>query len=441
MRFMLTTLGCPKNVVDSEMMAELLREAGHQPVAEAPEADVLIVNTCAFIAPARDESYAVLRELADGKRRGQFLVVAGCMAQRYGLALRRRVPEIDAVIGTRSWPQIAVLLAQLESGGRKALPQALVREEAELVASVRRRAELGASAYLKIADGCNASCAFCAIPGIKGPQQSKPREAILREARELADLGVRELLLIAQDTTAYGHDLGQADALPGLLRDIVQAAPALEWVRVLYAYPQHVSQRLIDTMAELPQVCHYFDLPLQHGHPDVLRRMRRPHDASTVDDLLRRVRAAMPDVSLRTAFIVGYPGETEVEFEALLDLMRDEAFDKVGVFAYSREEGTAAARLPGRVPARVVEERRERAMLLQQEISLARNREQVGRELPVLIEGVGEGVSVGRSYRDAPEIDGVVLLAGEAPVGQFVRTRIVAAQEYDLIGEWLDAPA
>jgi ribosomal protein S12 methylthiotransferase len=261
---------------------------------------------------------------------------------------------------------------------------------------------------------------------------------VLREARELTAQGVREIILIGQDTSAYGQDRGELDALPDLLRALCRTAPELAWLRVLYASPQHTTPRLIDTLAALPQVCHYFDLPLQHAHPDVLRRMRRPHDVEAVYALIERLRAAMPDVSLRSSFIVGFPGETEAEFEALLEFLEAVEFDKVGVFAYSREEGTLAARMTERVPAEVIHERRERAMLLQQEISLERNRQQVGRELDVLIDGAGDGVSVGRCYRDAPEIDGVVLLPGEVPVGQFVRARIVAAQEYDLVGERLD---
>ncbi|NLG28508.1 MAG: 30S ribosomal protein S12 methylthiotransferase RimO, partial [Chloroflexi bacterium] len=391
MRFHVTTLGCPKNVVDSEMMAELLRQAGHAVVETPADADVLIVNTCGFIAAARDESCTTLRELAAAKSPQQLLVAAGCMAQRYGAALRRREPALDAVIGTRSWPQIVSFVERLAAGPRRQL-HLLVEEQADLVASVRRRPELGATAYLKIADGCSAGCAFCAIPLIKGRQQSKPPEDILREARELAEQGVRELLLIGQDTTAYGRDRREDDALPELLRRIARTAPELRWLRLLYAYPQHVSPWLIDTMAELPQMCHYLDLPLQHAHPDVLHRMHRPHDLDAVRALLQRVRTAMPDVSLRTSFIVGFPGETDDEFEALLAFIREVAFDKVGVFGYSREEGTAAARMAGHVPAELIDERRDRAMLLQQEISLERNRAQVGRQLPVLIDGAGDGV-------------------------------------------------
>lgn len=260
---------------------------------------------------------------------------------------------------------------------------------------------------------------------------------MVREARELGARGVREAVLIAQDTTAYGRDLGERDALPGLIRAILAEAPDIDWLRLLYAYPQNVSADLIAVMAEEERVCRYLDLPLQHAHPDVLRRMRRPHDIDEVYRLITRLREAMPDVALRSTFIVGFPGETEAEFEALLAFLRAMQLDRVGVFAYSAEVGTAAAEMPDRVPAEVAAERYERAMLVQQEVSLARNRAQVGRVLPVLIEGTGDGLSVGRSYREAPEVDGLVLVPGELTVGALVRARIVAAKEYDLIAEAL----
>jgi len=293
----------------------------------------------------------------------------------------------------------------------------------------------GPSAYVKIADGCDAACAFCAIPLIKGPQRSKPEADIVREARELAAGGVREVVLVAQDTTAYGRDLGRRDALPGLMRAILDAAPEIAWLRVMYAYPQNVTPELIDVLAGERRACRYLDLPLQHAHPDVLRRMRRPHDIDQVYALITRLREAMPDVALRSTFIVGFPGETEAEFEALLAFLEEMALDKVGVFAYSAEEGTVAADMPNHVPAEVIAERYDRAMSLQQEVSLARNEAQVGCELEILVEGVGDGLSVGRSYREAPEVDGLVLVPGEATVGDLVRARVVAAQEYDLIAE------
>jgi len=414
------------------MMGQLLRQAGHAAVDAPRRADVIIVNTCGFIEAARVESYGKLRALAARKRRGQRLVAVGCLAQRYGDGVRRQVPQVDAVLGTRTWPEIVPLIERLAEEEAPA-PVLSSRPDA-LVASVSR-ATAGPSAYIKIADGCDAACAFCAIPLIKGPQHSKPEADILREARELAAQGVREAVLIAQDTTAYGRDLGRQDALPGLMRSILSAAPTVDWLRVMYAYPQNVTPELIDVLAGEKRVCRYLDVPLQHAHPDVLRRMRRPHDVDSVYRLIARLRDAMPDVALRSAFIVGFPGETEAEFEALLAFLQATALDKVGVFAYSTEEGTIAADMPNQVPAAVIAERYERAMIVQQGVSLARNRAQVGRELEILIEGVGDGLSVGRSYREAPEVDGLVLVPGEAAVGDIIRARVVGAQEYDLIAE------
>jgi len=435
MRFYVMALGCAKNDVDSEMMTELVRRAGHTPVSKSRRADLVIVNTCGFIKAAREESYGALCDLAAKKRPGQLLVAAGCLAQRYAEQVYEEVPGVDAVIGTQNWPEIATFIEELDGSRGDHVSPTLVSQDGHLVASVPRQVGGAVSAYLKIADGCSASCAYCAIPLIKGPQHSKPQPEILREARELADQGVREIVLIAQDTTSYGRDLGIPDALPGLLEALSEAVPEVPWLRILYAYPQHMTPALIDTMARLSQVCHYVDLPLQHAHPDVLRRMRRPHDVEAVRSLIGNLRSAMPDIALRTTFIVGYPGETDQEYGALLAFMEEIGFDKVGVFAYSLENGTAAAHLPDRVPPEVMAKRHERAMLLQQGISLARNRAQVGREFDVLIEGSGDGLSVGRTYRDAPEIDGMVLIPGEFAPGNLVKARVVEGREYDLVAE------
>jgi ribosomal protein S12 methylthiotransferase len=412
-------------------MSGLLLDAGWRETTRANRADVLIVNTCGFIEPARQESYATLREMAQSKRPGQLLLAAGCLSQRYGDEVRRAVPGVDGILGTREWANISECLSQLLG----LVPNADVRPRGKVsVVTPMQRRQPGPSAYLKIADGCSAPCAFCAIPLIKGPQRSKPHPAILEEARQLVSQGVQEIILIAQDTTAYGRDLGEKDALPALLDDILGVAPQLAWLRLMYAYPQHVTLRLIERMAEQPQVCHYLDLPLQHAHPDTLRRMNRSPDVQGVRQLIADLRQAMPDLALRTAFIVGYPGETETEFTALLELMREIRFDKVGIFTYSPEEGTAAFNLPNLVPQELAEERYARAMELQRSISLGRNRLQVGRTLDVLVEGAEQGISVGRCYRDAPEIDGYVLMDGEWPAGQMVRARIEGATEYDLQG-------
>ena len=433
-RFYLISLGCPKNTVDSEAVSNLLEDAGWESVAKPRQADLLVVNTCGFIEQARQESYAMLRELARSKRRGQRLLAMGCLSQRYGLEVQRQVPGVDGCLGTREWANIVSCAEQLMG----VAPTARIRphDQVSVVTPMTRQAA-GASAYLKIADGCSAPCAFCAIPMIKGPQRSKPRAAILKEAGELVLQGVQEIILIAQDTTAYGRDLGQTDGLPRLITSILESVPQLPWLRLMYAYPQHITADLIETMASHPQVCHYLDLPLQHAHPDTLRRMKRSPDVKAVQQLIADLRQAMPDIALRTAFIVGYPGETEAEFDTLLQFMAEIRFDKVGIFAYSPEEGTPAIGLPGQVAEETAEQRYARAMELQQEISLQRNQLQVGRILRVLVEGTGEGVTVGRCYRDAPEIDGYVLLHGEWETSAMVRARIEKAGEYDLMGSVL----
>ena len=442
MRYYLLSLGCCKNTVDSEGMSRLLQQAGYAPTEHPTAAEVLIVNTCGFIDVAKKESFGALRELAETKGREQLLIAAGCLSQRYGRQLLKEVAGLDGIIGTRRWMEITALVEKLSSDDDRPLvmigdPPAPPLPPPQLGGErggVPRSVVQGASAYLKIADGCSAACSFCAIPTIKGPAHSRPLEPIVEDARQLVAQGAKEIILIAQDTTAYGRDRGQRDALPRLIEAILQAVPELPWLRLMYAYPQHITPRLIEVMAQHHQVCHYLDLPLQHAHPDTLRRMNRPHDMNKVRRLISELRGAMPDLALRTSFIVGYPGETEEEFEALLDFAEEIAFDRVGVFTYSREEGTRAADLTGQVPDQIKEERYQRLMELQQGISLARNQQMIRRTLDVLIEGSGDGLSVGRSYRDAPEIDGLVIIKEELPLREMVPVLITGAMEYDLIG-------
>jgi len=439
-RFYLITLGCPKNVVDSEGIYRQMVAAGFAPTERPKRADVLIVNTCGFIGDALDESLATLQELAVGKRRDQVLIAAGCLSERDGEALFARVHGVDAILGTRRWAEIARLVAQAQTS-RERLAWTGDPEDPVSGPWCERapmpRVPGQASVYVKIADGCSATCAFCTIPSIKGPYRSRRMDAILAEARMLADSGAQELILIAQDTTAYGRDIG-GPGLPDLLRALSAEVPRVKWIRIMYAYPQFVTPELIEAMAQLPNVCQYLDMPLQHAHPDVLKRMRRPSDMDAVRRLVDSLRQAMPDIALRTTFIVGYPGETDAEFQALLDFMAEARFDHVGVFRYSREAGTPAADMPDQVPEDVKQARYEQAMALQQEISRAHNVELVGRVLDVLVDGCGDGISVGRTYRDAPEIDGLVLVAEELPVGRFARVRITGAMEYDLLGEAVD---
>jgi len=440
-KYFLLSLGCSKNTVDSHSMAQLMDGAGYVAVQDSGKASVLIVNTCGFIGPAREESIASLRELARSKKRGQLLIAAGCLSQIWGQKLVAEVPELDGIISTRRWMDIVEFVEQVR-GRRTPAPMYHLPNEATVggVASgadergVRRVAVQGTSAYVKIADGCRRPCAFCSIPRIKGTAVSRPPETIIAEARELVVQGVRELILIAQDTTDYGHDLGLKDALPNLLESICDAAPELKWVRLMYAYPGAVSDRLIEVMASRPQIVHYVDIPLQHGHPDVLKRMRRPANVDWVYRTLGKLRAAMPDIALRSTFIVGYPGETDAEFDTLCEFVTDLKFDRVGAFTYSFEPGTPSAELPDQLPEGIKHERYERLMALQQPISLSKNQAFVGKTLDVLMEGQGDGLSIGRTYRDAPEIDGLVIIEDTAPVGEFVPVRITGAMEYDLTG-------
>ncbi len=433
--YYLYSLGCPKNLVDSEAMAMLLGQSGYRGVASPDEADVLIVNTCGFLQAAQEESLDVLKALGKAKREGQVLVAAGCMVERDADIVTREVPEVDFLLGTYRWPDIVSVLESLERRKPPHSRRMLLGEpESPWTGPLPRARVTGGSAYLKISDGCNARCAFCTIPSFKGRMKSRPIPDLVAEAKELADLGAKEIVLVAQDTTDYGRDLGLEEGLARLIEAIVTEVPEIPWLRIMYAYPGRVTPRLIETMAKHPQVCHYLDIPLQHGHPDVLRRMRRPDRVDKVLETIERLRSAMPDIALRSTFIVGFPGETEEEFLALLDFVQAIEFDWVGAFTFSPEPGTPAAEMPDQVPEEVKEERYSRLMSLQQRISKKRSRSQIGRVLDALIESSDGRRSVGRSYRDAPEIDGTVTVPGGFPAGEMIEVRITGASAYDLIG-------
>lgn len=434
--YYLLSLGCAKNTVDSDSMAQLLDNSGYAGVQNPAEAELLIVNTCGFISPAREESLAALHELAAGKQDGQLLIAAGCMAQLAGKEMMAQVPALDGVLGTRRWMDLMTLVGRL----RRDAPQPHIHlpDDALTVGrdeqGVLRAAIQGASAYLKIADGCRRQCAFCAIPRIKGTAVSRPADRIVAEAIQLAEMGIKEINLIAQDTSDYGHDRGERDGLARLLESLVAAVPDPPWIRVMYTYPGYVTPRLMETMARYPQILPYLDIPLQHAHPAVLKRMRRPANVDWVRETIGQLRQMMPEIAIRSTFIVGYPGETEQEFQVLADFLQEMQFDRVGAFTYWPEEGTPAAMLSHQVPDEIKAERHERLMLLQQEISLARNLAQVGRTVDVLIEGQGDGISLGRSYRDAPEIDGLVIIERELPSGTMLPIQITGAMVYDLVG-------
>ncbi|HEY5269796.1 MAG TPA: 30S ribosomal protein S12 methylthiotransferase RimO [Anaerolineales bacterium] len=442
--FHLTSLGCAKNSVDSDSMAQLLERDGYHAVGAPQKACILIVNTCGFIGSAREESYSVLHALAEAKHPDQLLIAAGCLTQRYGAEVARQVSGVDGILGTRRWMDIVEVVRQLRqsphpSAGSGLRPEPLYHlpetptigtdEKGALCASIA-----GASAYLKIADGCRRPCAFCAIPLIKGTTVSRPLETLIDESRRLHDMGVRELVLIAQDTTDYGHDLGMQDGLATLLEQITVTVPDMDWIRIMYAFPGCVTDRLIDVMASHPQVLPYLDIPLQHAAPATLTRMRRPANIDWVHTTIAKMRSTLPKLAIRTAFIVGYPGETDKEFQTLLDFVEEIRFDRVGAFQFSFESGTASEALGDPIPAPVKEARFQRLMELQQSISLQINQSYVGQRLDVLIEGQDKEIAIGRSYRDAPEIDGLVLVEGKAEIGSIIQVKITGAMAYDLTG-------
>jgi ribosomal protein S12 methylthiotransferase len=483
MKYHIITLGCPKNTVDSEGMSGILAAQGHTAAASPGDADVVIVNTCSFIAAARDETLGVLHDMAASKLPGQRLIAAGCMAESHG-ALVQQVPGVDAILSTREWMKIGDVVAENreprtkdQGSARSGVWNDIIpltvepiksagNSESESVtnsqfsvlnssfstdlnvpgdyadwrtAPIRRHAG-GPSAYLKISDGCNLRCAFCTIPSFKGDMRSKAVGAILGEAQELVAQGVKEIILVAQHLTDYGRDLKLKDGLATLLDELCAVLPEETWLRLMYAYPHGVTPRLIETMARHPQISAYLDMPLQHAHPATLRRMRRPPDSERTLGIIRDLRAAMPDIALRSTFIVGYPGETREEFAALLEFLEQAHLDRVGVFRYSREPGTPAAELPGQVRGHVIERRWHEVMQLQQRISLERNKRWEGRTIRMLVEGQGAAddgapLIVGRSFRDAPEVDGQVFAWGTAAPGSFATVRVTQALDYDLWGE------
>jgi ribosomal protein S12 methylthiotransferase len=433
----LLTLGCPKNLADSELMLGALLRAGFEVTLDPGEAQVLVVNTCAFIEAAKKESIGAILDAAQVKRRaaGRRLVVAGCLAQRYGAELRAELPEVDIFVGTGNFLDLPELLRCTEAPETRPIPYA---GAAHLLPTMDEapRVKTGEffTAYLKISEGCNHKCAFCIIPKIRGLHESRVPEDLVAEARSLAEVGVRELNLIAQDLTAYGRDFQPQSSLARLLPQLA-AVDGIRWIRLLYCYPNFVTDELLETIAGLPEVVKYIDMPLQHADDAVLRAMKRERSGGALGKLLDRIRRRIPGVALRTSFVVGFPGEDDVAFARLLEFMRREQFDRVGVFTYSREENTAAFNLPGQVPDRVKRERRAVLMETQAEISLNKNRELVGSDIEVLVEGSTSGRAMrlrGRTPAQAPEIDGMVILKGDAQPGDFVTARVERALSYDL---------
>jgi ribosomal protein S12 methylthiotransferase len=432
-KYHLVTLGCAKNTVDSMRLEQALRAGRHLASPDPDDADLLIVNTCGFIDAAKDESIEVIKQLDAERRSGQQLYVVGCLTEIAEEQVRLAVPNVDATFGAERWDEVAADLGSASASFD--IPQPDL-------------ANIGApSAYLKISDGCDRPCTFCIIPTIKGGMHSDPTGRLIAEAKFHAAAGVRELVLVAQDSTAYGEDRGNRDGLAELLEKLSEAVPDLPWMRLMYAYPGRVTPRLAETMACLPNVVPYVDMPLQHGAPAALKRMQRP-SVNKARESIGLIRDAMPDAVLRTTFIVGFPGETEAEFEVLLDFVEEQRFEHIGAFTYSAQPGTPAGTMPDQVPEAVKVERYGRLMELAQSISHEANRSVIGQEFDVLVESAepvesagGDLVVVGRTIRDAPEVDGLAFVKGEFVAGSLIRARIDGALPYDLLCSPVETPA
>ena len=443
MKILFVSLGCDKNLVDSEEMLGALRERGYQFTDDENEADAAIVNTCCFIMDAQKESIEQILALAERRTEGALkaLIVTGCMAQRYKDEVLREIPEVDAVIGTTSEGRIAEILDEiLQKGGPAGSGgYLLVDSEDKRTGTTAERVVTtgGYYSYLKIAEGCDKRCTYCVIPSIRGRYRSVPMEQLLDQARLLASKGIRELILVAQETTLYGTDLYGHKALPELLRKLADI-PEIEWIRLMYCYPEEITKEIAEAMRDIPQVLHYIDMPIQHASDEILRRMGRHTDRQELTEKIAMLREMMPDICLRTTLITGFPGEKEEDHRALLNFVREMRFDRLGVFTYSKEDGTPAAMMSPQIPARVKKKRQKELMLLQQEIAFEAAQEMEGRVVDALVEGqlVGEHVYLARTYKDAPGIDGALFIETqrELMTGDLVKVKITGSREYDLIG-------
>ncbi len=435
----LVSLGCPKNLVDSELMLGLLQSGGYEIVNESEDADIIIVNTCGFIESAKQESINTILEMAALKEnKCELLIVTGCMAERYRQMILDEIPEVDAVVGTGSYGEIAAVIEEAYRGERVSRYGDLngtAYLEGDRVVSTGK-----GYAYLKIAEGCDNKCTYCIIPSLRGPFRSRSIESVVREAELLASSGIKELILAAQDTTRYGIDIYGKKTLVELLRQLSRIG-GIEWIRLLYCYPEEIDNDLISEIASNDKVCKYIDIPIQHASDNVLRRMGRRGTGAQVCGLLETLRSKVPGLVIRTTFIVGFPGETENDFNSLMEFVEKYKFDRLGAFMYSKEEGTPAYRMPDQIPSRVKRSRHNRLMKLQRRISSAANAERIGRTYKVLVEGVAEdGIFYyGRSYQEAPGIDGLIYFTSIEPLqlNSFVEVKILDSDEYDLTGEVL----
>lgn len=438
MKIMFVSLGCDKNLVDTEMMLGLLSGKGYEFTDDQDEADVVVVNTCCFINDAKEESIRVLLELAQMRADGKLkaLIVSGCLAQRYREEIQKEIPEVDALIGTTAIDTIADTIEEVLSGHAGNHYRDL---DAPCFTGAKQVLTTGGHyAYLKIAEGCDKHCTYCIIPKVRGNYRSVPMEKLLEQARELVSEGVRELILVAQETTLYGQDLYGKKMLPELLHELAKI-PELKWIRILYCYPEEIDEELIEAIRTEPKVCHYLDMPIQHCNDGILRRMGRKTDKEDLISVITRLREKIPDICIRTTLITGFPGETKEDQEELIDFVDDMEFNRLGVFTYSAEEGTPAARMPDQVDEAVKEEYRREIMELQQAIAFEKAGEMVGKVLTVLIEGkvADADAYVGRTYMDAPNVDGYIFIntTAELMTGDFVTVQVTGSNEYDLIGE------
>lgn len=445
MKIGVVSLGCPKNLVDSETMLGLIHEENYEITNDPPEAEIIIVNTCGFIESAKEESINTILQMAEYKKSGscKYIIVTGCLSQRYAKELFNELPEADAIAGVEVYDEIGSIIKRVMNGERfimleRSKPDVIYTSKETFLPRILTTPSY--TAYLKIAEGCDNCCSYCAIPKIRGPYRSKPMEQVLKEAKALADNGVKELIVVAQDTTRYGEDLpGGKLLLADLLKEL-NKIESLKWIRVMYCYPNNFTDELIETFASLDKVCKYVDLPLQHASNRLLASMNRYDTKEEVETLLAKLRKRIPGIVIRTTFIVGFPGETDADFEELKDFVERQRFENAGVFAYSQEDGTVAGAMPNQIPDEIKQERYHELMALQAQISEEIHKDTEGQTLEVLVEGIeedGSGLHYGRSYREAPDIDGLVFIEnpGDIKPGCFVKVNILQGFTYESVGE------
>lgn len=445
MKIGVVSLGCPKNLVDSETMLGLIHEENYEITNDPSEAEIIIVNTCGFIESAKEESINTILQMAEYKKSGscKYIIVTGCLSQRYAEELFNELPEADAIAGVEVYDEIGSIIKRVMNGERfimleRSKPDVIYTSKETFLPRILTTPSY--TAYLKIAEGCDNCCSYCAIPKIRGPYRSKPMEQVLKEAKELADNGVKELIVVAQDTTRYGEDLPEGKLLLADLLKELNKIESLKWIRVMYCYPNNFTDELIEAFASLDKVCKYVDLPLQHASNRLLASMNRYDTKEEVETLLAKLRKRIPGIVIRTTFIVGFPGETDADFEELKDFVERQRFENAGVFAYSQEDGTVAGAMPNQIPDEIKQERYHELMALQAQISEGIHKDTEGQTLEVLVEGIeedGSGLHYGRSYREAPDIDGLVFIEnpGDIKPGCFVKVNILQGFTYESVGE------